>query len=381
MTASWLALAVLVAVLPVAVFGALVWSSTRLATRRRGVLVTLGLGALSQLPLVLATATIERLSGLSLAATTGTARLTTLAYDLVVVAPLTQALTVAAVWPALRARRLATPFEGLSFAAAAAVGRVATLGALSVAQHGDGLSVLRVAMLLPAHMFLAALWGQALGRAREGLLAGRGFNAAWLGATALSGLYDHLVLRGGGGSLAFAAPILLTFAAVAFATRNVVRRSPRGQPSGLRVAAPSIQRVREALRQGERRVMLGWILFGALVTAGVMTTTLAGSIAAGHALGVDFAAIDRDTSAAATTPPLALLGLGALAAFPLAGFLVAKAARVRTVLEPAMSATLTILGALVLLGLAAPVAVVFALAFAPIAFGLACAGAWMGLAR
>ena len=33
------------------------------------------------------------------------------------------------------------------------------------------------------------------------------------------------------------------------------------------------------------------------------------------------------------------------------------------------------------LGLAAPVSVVFALAFAPIALGLACAGAWLGVAR
>jgi hypothetical protein len=381
MTAPWLVVALLVGALPVAVFGAFVWSSTRLAARRRGVLATLGLGALSQLPLVLATAGIERLSGLALAASGGSARLTTLAYDVVVVAPLTQAITVAAVWPALRVRRIATPFEGVSFAAAAAVGRASALGALLVVGSGEGLSVLRAAMLVPAHVFLAALWGHALGRSREGFLGSPTFNLSWLGATLLSGLYDHLVLRGGGGSLASAAPILLTFCAVAFATRDVVRRSPRRRPSSLRVVAPSMQRVREALRKGERRVMLGWILFGALVTAGVMTTTLAGSVAVGHVLGVDFAAIDRDTSAAATTPPLGLLGLGALSAFPIAGFLVAKAAGVRTVLEPAMSATLAILGTLVLLGLAAPIAVVFAVAFAPIAFGLACAGAWMGLAR
>jgi len=38
-----------------------------------------------------------------------------------------------------------------------------------------------------------------------------------------------------------------------------------------------------------------------------------------------------------------------------------------------------IVGTLVMLGLAAPVALVFALAFAPIAFGLACAGAWVGI--
>jgi hypothetical protein len=34
-----------------------------------------------------------------------------------------------------------------------------------------------------------------------------------------------------------------------------------------------------------------------------------------------------------------------------------------------------------MLGLAAPVAVVFAIAFAPIALGLACAGAWIGVTR
>ena len=50
-------------------------------------------------------------------------------------------------------------------------------------------------------------------------------------------------------------------------------------------------------------------------------------------------------------------------------------------LEAAIAATLAIGGALVLLGLAAPVAVVFALAFAPVALGLACAGAWIGVSR
>jgi hypothetical protein len=49
--------------------------------------------------------------------------------------------------------------------------------------------------------------------------------------------------------------------------------------------------------------------------------------------------------------------------------------------EPALSAGLAIVGSLVLLGLAAPISVVFALAFAPIAFGLACAGAWFGMVR
>jgi hypothetical protein len=59
--------------------------------------------------------------------------------------------------------------------------------------------------------------------------------------------------------------------------------------------------------------------------------------------------------------------------------LVARASGADSVLEAALSTGLAIVGMLVMLGLAAPVAVVFALAFAPIAFGLACAGAWVGI--
>ena len=127
--------------------------------------------------------------------------------------------------------------------------------------------------------------------------------------------------------------------------------------------------------------MLTWIAFGALVTTGVMTALLAGAVALGHRAGIDFAAVDRPDSGVAGIAPLVLLGGAALAAFPVAGYLVARASSTETVLEPAMSAALAIAVVLVLLGLAAPVAVVFAIAFAPIAFGLACAGAWVGLVR
>jgi hypothetical protein len=93
---------------------------------------------------------------------------------------------------------------------------------------------------------------------------------------------------------------------------------------------------------------------------------------------VDFAAVDeRDVS---TTAPAALLGAGLLGAFPLSGYLVAKASALPTLLEPALSAGLALMLSLILLGIAAPVALVFALAFSPIAFTLACAGAWVGRA-
>jgi hypothetical protein len=135
--------------------------------------------------------------------------------------------------------------------------------------------------------------------------------------------------------------------------------------------------VRDALRRAERPVMLRWIVLGAIVTVGVIVASVAGAVVLGLRLGVDFSAVDEGEVAGAV--PLALIGLGVLLAFPASGYLVARASGADSVLEAALSTGLAIAGTLVMLGLAAPVAVVFALAFAPIAFALACAGAWVGI--
>jgi hypothetical protein len=112
-----------------------------------------------------------------------------------------------------------------------------------------------------------------------------------------------------------------------------------------------------------------------------MLLTVAFAIYAGRRLGVDFAAIDRAESTSAAAAPLLLLACAVLAAFPISGYLVARASASDGVLEPALSAAVAIVAVLVMLGLAAPVALVLALSFAPIAFALACGGAWVGLSR
>jgi hypothetical protein len=51
---------------------------------------------------------------------------------------------------------------------------------------------------------------------------------------------------------------------------------------------------------------------------------------------------------------------------------------VHTLLEPALAVVLALVVTLVCLGFAAPFTVVFALAISPIAWLLACFGAWVG---
>ncbi|MBX3188104.1 MAG: PrsW family intramembrane metalloprotease [Labilithrix sp.] len=302
-------------------------------------------------------------------------------------APLREASKVCAMWPAFRSRHFNEPLDGLVYATSAALGFACIENALTLRDHPIGwIWLARTAVALPAHVFFACAWGYALGRAKRIKRPGPIFPASWLVATAAHGLYAHLVYGRGPGALVGTLPLLLAMAgATFFALRDLAARGERSSRTSMlleRVSSvyvsgpPSLQTVREALRREGQPITVRWVGFGALVTVGAMTAGLGLSVALGHWMNVDFSIIDEHD--VTTTGPVALLGSGLLAAFPVSGYLIARASNLPTLLEPALAAGLAILATLVLLGIAAPVAVVFALAFSPIAWALACAGAWVG---
>lgn len=306
-------------------------------------------------------------------------------------APMREASKVAAMWPAFRSKHFDEPIDGLVYASAAALGFACIENAITLRDHPLGwIWVARTAVALPAHVFFACMWGYALGRVKTIKRPGPLFPATWLLATAAHGLYAHLVYGRGPGALVGTLPLLLAMAGATFfgardlRGRGNARSESSSRPSVLldRVSAlyvsgpPSLRTVREALRREGHPVTLRWIAFGALVTVGAMTVGLGVSVAFGHWAQVDFSVVDEHD--VTTTAPVALLGSGLLAAFPFSGYLIAKASNLPTLLEPALASGLAILFMLVLLGATAPVALVFALAFSPIAWGLACAGAWVG---
>jgi hypothetical protein len=354
---------------------------------RRGSLIplagTLALGALSYVPTALAERWLirwtfdgDRSGGLDLAR---------LVFAFLLIAPLGQALKVAAAAPAFRSRHYRAPLDAMRYAALAALGFVSARSALELAALAPSwLAVARTTLAAVAHPLIAAWWGYALGRDARVRLGGTAFSVAWLLATLATGVFDHLALARGPGALVPAMAIVLTAASASWLQRRSL--TANGQADGGRSArasrpVPSLRAMREALRRTERPVLFVWMGLGGLVTLGVITAALAAAVFMGHRLGLDFAAAENAEASAEAMGPLVLLGGSALAAFPIAGYLVARASATGTVLEPAMGAGLAIAVMLILFGLVAPVALVFALAFAPIAFGLACLGAWVGLAR
>ncbi|NUP14502.1 MAG: PrsW family intramembrane metalloprotease [Polyangiaceae bacterium] len=311
------------------------------------------------------------------------------AFSLLVIAPFDESLRVAAVVYPLRSRGLKRPYDGMRLAIGAAVG-FATLEAarrLWGAPIG-GLLAARVALDSIAHVSLSSLWGFAVARQRRRTVGGPGFGRTFLAAVVFGGIATHLLLVRGPIATWAAVPLVLSGVLTSLvARRDLLRiteqpKKKRRFSQILRVNAPSIEELERALlRRPDRPVMLRWIVFGAFVTIGVLLTMVAGSVLLGHRTGVDFAAVDEAASFDQSAAPLVLLGTAILCAFPFSGYLVARASAAKSVLEPALSASVAIVSLMVLLGLAAPIAVVFGLALAPVAFALACTGAWVGLER
>lgn len=295
-------------------------------------------------------------------------------------APIGEALKVAAFLPAYRLRWARGRRGAVAHATALALGYAAIDTAFYLQSVSFGpLPLARALLALPTHVFAAAAWAYVLGKPSElESSKSRLFFLTWLAATILHGLYDHLLFGRGLATILATLPLLAAMTAVGYlVARPLMAGAPPSLPAlGRLPAPPSMRAVRAALRRAERPATLRWIAFGSLVTAGVMIACIALAIFVAHRIGIDFSAVDEGE--VTSTVPLVMLGSAILAAFPLAGFLVARASDTGTVLEPAMSAAVTIAGTLVLLGLAAPIAVVFGLAFAPVAFVLACAGAWVG---
>lgn len=293
-------------------------------------------------------------------------------------APLEEAMKTLVVWPLYRMRRIDGPRLGLCYAVAAAAGFSAALGVSRLlSAPWDGVLGLRVLCAVPAQLFFAGVWGYALG-ARRGQ-SGSWFAASWLGSVALHGLYIHIVWGRGPGFLIAVVPLLVFMALGAASVLREVNPDRRTLAKLHLPEPPRLSLVTEALNPRDQPLMLRWVLLGAFVNVGLMFALLVAAVAVGHRLGVDFSAADESDMTSAG--PLALLGAALLAAFPIAGYLVARASSAIGVLEPALAAALALASIVAILALVAPLGVLFALAVAPLAFGLACGGAWIGLER
>jgi RsiW-degrading membrane proteinase PrsW (M82 family) len=357
-----------------------IWRRSRRVARLSGrtAFVVCALGTVAALIAVYLERIVLSATGLSFAAS-DSGQSGALLATFLLAAPLEEGLKVLVVWPMYRARDIRSPVSGVAYATLAAAGFAAGEAASSWLLAAPGaLFFVRALAGIPAHLFCAGVWGYALGAG--GSMRGRWFSFAWVFAVLLHALYDHIVWGRGPALLVLTLPLLIAGSILAWATLKDLGtvKSHDAFPASLRrVEPPSLAVMRQALRRSDRPLLLHWIVIGALVTLGIMLVLLSGAVYLGHEVGIDFAIADE--ADVRSSAPIVLLGTAVLVAFPLSGYLVARASSATSVLEPAMGAGLALVAVVLGLSITAPIAVVFVLAVAPIAFGLACGGAWLGI--
>lgn len=288
--------------------------------------------------------------------------------------PLEEAAKALVVWPLYATRRLPSERAGAVYALVAAAGFAAVELLLAPWVSGDSswFGVMRSAVAVPAHLFFAGAWGYMLGGAERD----RYFGATWLVVVLLHGVYDYVLFARGSGLVVVLVPMLVMMSMGLI----VLVRAPIEVSRSTAISLwepPSVGQVREVLSRRGRPLLLHWIAIGAFVTVGVTLVFLGVGVYLGHQLGIDFALADE--AGVEGMVPIALLGAALLAAFPVSAYLIARASGTQSVLEPAWAAGAAIIAVVALFSVTEPTALAIALGTAPVAFVLACAGAWFGL--
>lgn len=286
-------------------------------------------------------------------------------------APLEEGAKVLAIWPLHTRDKLVTRADSVFSALCAAGGFAFWEGTFHALELQQRFLLGRVLLESVGHLFFAGVWAFVLGDS----LKRRRLRVTWLAATLFHGLFDHLVLVRGEGTLAVLVPVVGSMIAVAVWAIQSVAALPRA----LQWFIPAQAHLQGAFARPPEGVKVRWIGMGALVTTGVVLVALVAAVVIGHRIGIDFAAADEGDVRA--NGPLVLLGASVTSGFPFAGYLVARASGTRTLIEPAFGAAVSLFGVVLALALAAPVTLVFSLPVVPVAIALTCVGAWFGLAR
>lgn len=313
-----------------------------------------------------------------------------------------QTALVIIVWPINRAHRLYVRRAALSAGLLVGLGFAMADGAWLIATSGSLGMVARVLVRSTHTIGAAMIWTAAASYDQNHRK--HWFPLAWLVGVVVQGFGNHVALGMAPGFCIVALPTLLVMVIAAVSELRDSKRAQKdfathessegrleqghlGLQAGLRRLSrvsllpepPTIQQIRVAWKHQHRPALLHWIVAGTVICIGSLLVSMALAVGVAHWLGMDLSRVDDGDASA--TGPMALMGTFVLVSFPVAGYLVALASAADSVFEPGMGALVSIVLVIALLSMTAPVGVVLALAIAPLAFGLACMGAWFGIEK
>jgi hypothetical protein len=301
----------------------------------------------------------------------------------VVVAAIEHLVLVVVVSPMYRAHRLERLGTAMSAVGLAAVGFGIT-NSIVTEYINPGVSSLWLGLgFYISSVFSAVLWSSCLSTSH--LRYRHYFPLVWLGSVVIDGTVRHGCIARTGW-MKYLCGVLLVAMVVTIGLTLRKLQGPResvvfaqAHRLSLHVDAHRLDGVRAAFQHTNRPALIHWIVGGAFVSFGANLAGLGLGALVARWLSIDLSRIDETSASAAG--PLLLVGSFVLLSFPVAGFLTAKASAADSLFEPAMAALISIVALAALLARSAPVSIVLGLAIAPVAFALACVGAWLGQER
>jgi len=276
------------------------------------------------------------------------------------------------------------PVDGLVYAGAAALGFASLENALYCVQLGSGVYLPRAIMAVPAHLLFAGMWGWGLAfwRFRQrNVLGFLVFVLMFVGSAIAHGTYDAMLFSRNPVLLVLVAVLLtlLLLANIGFFW-HFKKVSPYRWsllPDSIRIARKQAVKMRH-----KRGLSIGWIAGGTAIYVAIVLVSLIilGAMLVMH-MGTGVLS-DLDEGRVS----LLVLAFYALVLFVfigvsffLAGIVIGRLSKGRTILEPAISAILALSLMTILIprgvGTWAFVLLVFS---APLIFGVGCLGGWIG---
>ena len=245
-------------------------------------------------------------------------------HALAVEAPLRTLAPLAAAVVALRLVKQAFARDG------AVVGTTAALAAFA-AQHATHATAHGVFGALIAATFGASL-GACAAELQSNPRAGSPLVFAWVthtGAEAVLLTFDGARARA---AVLLAALLTVTITAAHAYLQRKRRRLRDDVGATFSLASRTLQSLAPwELRGAAQHLSLRWLAFGMLTTLGLLMAACFAAVAAGHALGLDFATFEQEGGAASSD--LAFIGAFVLAAFAVSGWLLGRVAAVRATSE------------------------------------------------
>ena len=276
------------------------------------------------------------------------------------------------------------PMDALVYGGAAALGFASMENAIYCIRFGSEIYIMRAILTVPAHILFATAWAWGIGMWRFRIRGVRGlalFFSCFSIAVGFHGFYDAMLLSRDPTLILSIFPLILFMGLLTFLAFYHFRKvSPfrwSMLPTGIRTAQQIS--AKEKIEQG---LSVGWVAGGTFIYGVIIVTVMliAGAIGAVFSGGETIVFnLLKPGVGPGMIMSLVLFTLVLSFSFLVAGIIIGRVSKRRTIFEPAIASSIAL--ALLFVVLApksgTPGLLMF-LFMGPIFFGLSCLGGWLG---